>query len=320
MNACDVFEYHVESGNALERLDVYVAAHHSEISRSQAAILIRRGDIVVDGKVCKPGYRLNCGEIVTGCLAAPEPTDLIAEAMALDIVFEDRDLLVINKAAGMVVHPAPGHHSGTLVHGILHHCPDLEGLGGEKRPGIVHRLDKDTSGLLVVAKNAAAHKIMAGQFKARTVKKQYLALVHGLPETSHGKIDLPIGRHPVDRKRMTVMDNGRAALSLWRVIEPFTVATLLSVAIKTGRTHQIRVHCQAAGYPIVGDAVYVRRGLIKALAASHPLQYPIIKSAKRQMLHAHKLSFSHPRSGERHFFEAPLPEDMADLIERLREL
>jgi 23S rRNA pseudouridine1911/1915/1917 synthase len=228
---------------------------------------------------------------------------------------------VINKPAGMVVHPAAGHSTGTLVHGILYHCPDLEGIGAEKRPGIVHRLDKDTSGLLVVAKNARAHHDLSRQFKARSILKHYLALVAGYPKTAGGRIDLPVGRHPVERKKMSTRSTrGREALTLWHVRERLAGATLLDIELKTGRTHQIRVHCQAMGFPIVGDPVYGRKGAIKQMTAGNADLQAALKNAKRQMLHAHRLGFNHPVDGKALSFEAPLPEDMASLLDQLRSL
>jgi 23S rRNA pseudouridine1911/1915/1917 synthase len=245
----------------------------------------------------------------------------VAEPLPLDILYEDPHLLVVNKAAGLVVHPAAGHASGTLVHGILYHCPDLEGIGAEKRPGIVHRLDKDTSGIMVVAKNARAHDDLSRQFKARSIEKHYLALVVGSPKADNGRIDLPIGRHPVERKKMSARSRrGREALTLWQVRERFIGATLIDVELKTGRTHQIRVHCQAMGFPILGDPIYGRKGAAKQITAGNPAWQAVFQSAARQMLHAHRLGFKHPADDRPLSFEAPLPADMADLLEKLRGL
>jgi 23S rRNA pseudouridine1911/1915/1917 synthase len=243
----------------------------------------------------------------------------VAEPLDLDIIFEDPDLLVVNKPAGLVVHPAAGHATGTLVHGILYHCPDLEGIGGEKRPGIVHRLDKDTSGILIVAKNSRAHHDLSRQFKSRSIHKHYLALVAGSPKSDKGSIDLPVGRHPVDRKKMSTRSKrGRDALTIWHVRERFRGTTLLDIEIKTGRTHQIRVHCQAAGFPIVGDPVYGRKRALNQMVAGYPALQVVLKMIDRQMLHAHAIGFSHPADGRALSFEAPLPEDMAGLVEQLR--
>jgi 23S rRNA pseudouridine1911/1915/1917 synthase len=223
-----------------------------------------------------------------------------------------------------VVHPAPGHYSGTLVNGLLHHCPDLGGIGGELRPGIVHRLDKDTSGTMIVAKNDAAHRHLSRQFKSRQINKEYLALVHGTLKTGTGKIKLPIGRHPVDRKRMsTISHKGRTAETDWWVKEEFQGVTLLLLNLKTGRTHQIRVHCAALHHPIVGDKVYRPRKLEKTVAKGHKQSDKlllILKSVKRQMLHAWRLSFTHPYSAKAVSFESPLPQDMAGLIDSIRKI
>jgi len=307
----------VDSGDVGQRLDLFVSAHIPSCSRSFAAQLIGTGHVRVADRSAKPGYRLKSGDRVSVELPPPVSIDAAPEPMDLEILYEDPDLLVLDKKAGVVVHPAPGHRSGTLVNALLFHCPDLTGIGGELRPGIVHRLDKDTSGILVVAKSAGAHRHLSAQFKARSVHKHYLALVCGRISEDRGEIDLPIGRHPTDRKRMsTTSRRSRAAQTAWRVAERFEGATLLEVELKTGRTHQIRVHCAALGYPVVGDPVYGnRRGrrLKRMGAAGDPLA-----GAKRQMLHAWRLTLTHPRSGHRLFFESPLPDDMARLLVKLR--
>jgi len=321
VKSSQVVNYNVELGEAGQRLDSYIAAHLTDFSRSRAALLIRQGFIQVDGQPSKPGYKVKPDEHIEVRIPAPTPSELVAEPLPLDILFEDHDIIVINKPAGMVVHPAAGHYTGTLVHGILHRCPDLEGIGAEKRPGIVHRLDKDTSGVLVVAKNDPAHHSLAGQFKARSIQKSYLALILGVPKTSGGQIDLPVGRHPVERKKMSTRGSrGRQALTLWKVRERFQGAALLEIELKTGRTHQIRVHCQAMGYPIVGDSVYGPKGALKSLAHSSPALHRVLKKARRQMLHAWRLGFIHPGKDERLSFEAPLPEDMASILEELRRM
>jgi 23S rRNA pseudouridine1911/1915/1917 synthase len=315
----DEFAYSVEPCDAGQRIDIFIAGKLPHCSRSHAALLIRQGLVKADGQSCKPGHRVKSGESILVRVPAPAPTDLIAEPLPLDILFEDADLIVINKSAGMVVHPAAGHNSGTLVHGILYHCPDLEGIGAEKRPGIVHRLDKDTSGVMVVAKNARSHDDLSRQFKARKIEKHYLALVTGSPKTEAGRIELPIGRHPVERKKMSTRSRrGREALTLWKVRERFVGATLIDVELKTGRTHQIRVHCHAMGFAIVGDPVYGRKGSKSLITAKHAALQAVLRSAKRQMLHAYRLSFKHPADGRQLSFKAPLPDDMADLLEQLR--
>ena len=306
------------------RLDALVAVHIPDCSRSQAAYLIGKHEILVDNQPKKPGYRVKSGEHILGRIPAPEPLEYKAEPIALNILYQDRDIVVLNKPAGLVVHPAPGHPGGTLVNALLYHCPDLEGIGGELRPGIVHRLDKDTSGTMVVAKNGAALESLARQFKTRTVSKKYLALVFGEFRNEVGTIDLPIGRHPVHRKQMsTTTRKGRQAQTVWKVREQFSGLTLLELTLKTGRTHQIRVHCSVMGHPIAGDPVYGPRKLPTKLAKKHSALGPDVsdhlKNLPRQMLHAWQLGFSHPRTGEPVAFESPLPEDMRELLAKLRE-
>lgn len=320
MAANDVIKFNVANQDAGLRLDALVAAFLDHCSRSYAAQLIRQEHIRVDGALRKPSYHVKLNELVTILVPPPETLDICAEPIPLTVLFEDQHLIVVDKPAGMVVHPAAGHFSGTLVNALLHHCPDLEGIGGEKRPGIVHRLDKDTSGVMVVAKTVQAHHDLSAQFKSRTIQKQYLALVYGEPKTDSGQIDLPIGRHRVDRKKMaTTGTRLRDALTLWRVSERYKGATLLSVELKTGRTHQIRVHCQAMGHHLVGDRVYCQRRTLTRLAKTNPILYNAVKQVDRQMLHAYQLGFVHPVGAKNHHFEAPLPKDIGSLIEALRQ-
>ena len=305
------------------RLDAVVAAHLPDCSRSLAAHLIGSHKIHVDFQPKKPGYRVKAGEKIQGRIPVPEPVEDKPAPSPLDILYQDSDVVVLNKPAGLVVHPAPGHHSGTLVNALLYHCPDLGGIGGEIRPGIVHRLDKDTSGTMVVAKNAQALETLAQQFKARTVRKKYLALVYGELKKDAGTIDLPIGRHPVHRKRMsTTTRKGRNAETVWQIREQFPEIALLELTLKTGRTHQIRVHCAAMGHPIAGDRVYCPRksltSLIKRNAILSPAVIDRLKKLPRQMLHAWQLGFSHPRTDKRMSFESSIPADMQALIEELR--
>ena len=315
------FSLYVDPTESGMRLDTYLSAHLADCSRSRAADLIRQGNVHVDGVPRKSSYKVKSHEEVTGCVPPPEPVDMVAEPLPLDILFEDRHLIVLNKPAGMVVHPSAGHPTGTLVNGLLHHCPDLEGIGAEKRPGIVHRLDKDTTGVLVVAKNSAAHQGLSAQFKARLVYKEYLALVAGVPDRASGTIDLPLGRHGQERKKMAVVGHGgREALTLWRVRERFNGATLLTVILKTGRTHQIRVHCLSMGHPIIGDPVYGQRRSVLRQAQRLPALHDVINAAKRQMLHAHQLRFTHPVSEDELCFEAALPDDMQSTLDALRRL
>ena len=312
------FTFLVHASDNGQRLDIVLSRHLSGCSRSMASLLIRTQCVRVGGNTAKPGYRVKADDEITGHIPPPEPLDCRPEPIDIDILFEDEHLIVLNKQPGIVVHPAPGNRSGTLVNALLHHCPGLGGIGNVIRPGIVHRLDKGTSGALVVAKTDPAHRSLSEQFKSRTVRKIYLALVYGEPRAESGAIDLPIGRHPVDRKRMsTIGRSGRKALSLWQVRERFSGSALLGVEIKTGRTHQIRVHCAALGFPVVGDTVYGGR---KRAAGRFPGKAgdTLLASVPRQMLHARSLTISHPISGEQMVFEASLPRDMEELLDQLR--
>jgi len=313
----------VDESEQDRRLDAVVAAHLPDCSRSLAANLIGNHKILVDNQPKKPGYRVKAGEQILGRIPDPEPVEYKPEPIPLHILYQDSDIVVLNKQAGLVVHPAPGHGSGTLVNALLYHCPDLEGIGGEIRPGIVHRLDKDTSGTMVVAKNAAALDGLARQFKARSIRKKYLALVYGELKKDAGTIDFPIGRHPIHRKQMsTTTRKARNAETVWQVREQFPEIALLELTLKTGRTHQIRVHCAAMGHSIAGDPVYGPRkaltGLIKRNSTLPPAVTDRLKKLPRQMLHAWKLGLVHPRTDERMSFESPLPQDMEELIAMLR--
>jgi len=297
------------------RLDVFLRLSAAGLSRARIQGLIREACVKVNGQPAKASHRLKGGDRIE--LVIPPPVacgQLIPETIAFEVVFEDETLLVLDKPPGLVVHPGAGHARGTLVHGLLAHCRDLSGIGGELRPGIVHRLDKDTSGLLVVAKNDEAHERLAAQFMAGGVRKEYLALVHGRVTPPSGRIDLPIGRHPTLRKEMAVRhDRGRRAVTLWERTRVYTLGfSLLKVTLKTGRTHQIRVHLAHLGHPIVGDPVYGgRRGrLHNAPEAVRALLVGI----KRQMLHAAVLAFKHPLKGDWLEFTAPVPPDMARLL------
>lgn len=309
MPKSEAFTIGVDLTDVGKRLDTLVTSRIPDYSRSLVAHHIRIGNIQVDGTQKKPGYRVRPGERVTGNIPAPEPVGFNPEPIPLHILYEDAHIIVVNKPPGLVVHPAPGHRSGTLVNGLFYHCPTLEGVGPRLRPGIVHRLDKDTSGTLVVAKNGTVHQHLAKQFKQRTIEKRYLALVCGELKTDSGTILLPIGRHPIHRKEMSTRGRKtRNAETVWEVRERFDGVTLLEVVIKTGRTHQIRVHCAAILHPIIGDPVYGRRRMNKGRVR-----------ASRQMLHAWRLGFTHPATGEWVVFESPIAEDMEALIERLRK-
>ena len=279
------------------RLYAFLAEHLPEVSRSQAARWIDEGAVIVNGKAVKVSYKTQAGDTIGVTPPPMKSTELVPENIPLTIVFEDEDLLVIHKLKGMVVHPAPGARTGTLVHALLHHCKGrLSGIGGEERPGIVHRLDKDTSGLLVVAKNDVAHSHLQEQIQSRAAKRTYVALIWGSPNFEDALIEAPIDRHPNDRHRMAVSQpgDGREAATEVHVLERLGPMTLIECRLRTGRTHQIRVHCQFAGYPVVGDSVY---GGLRKLDIE----------TQGQALHACKLEFTHPRTGEALSFELPLP-------------
>jgi 23S rRNA pseudouridine1911/1915/1917 synthase len=323
----DAITIFIDTSDQGQRLDAVVAAHLPDCSRAFAVNLIVSRKIHVNGKAKKPGYRVKAGDTITACVPEPEHVRIEPQPLPLSILYQDRDILVINKQAGLVVHPAPGHSRGTLVNAVLFHCPDLGGIGGEIRPGIVHRLDKDTSGTIVVAKNADALENLAKQFKARSVKKTYLALVYGNFCDDAGTIKLPIGRHPIHRKRMsTATHKGRPAQTHWRVLERFAGEgiNLLELTLKTGRTHQIRVHCAAIDHPVVGDPIYRPRKLLnnlnKRLTDMPSQAIPLLKRIPRQMLHAWRLGFVHPQSGEELLFESPVPPDMEGLMEALKKM
>jgi 23S rRNA pseudouridine1911/1915/1917 synthase len=299
------------------RLDLFLTEKETTLSRSQIARAVNDGMVTVNLKKGKAGQRLKAGDTVRLILSEPSPYHVTPEDIPLHILFEDSHLLVVNKPSGMVVHPAPGHPGGTLVNAVLFRCRDLSGIGGVLRPGIVHRIDKDTSGLLVIAKTDEAHRGLAAQFKDHRVKKTYQVLVHGDIKGEEGVVDLPVGRHPVDRKKMSTRSRrGKEALSRWRAAERYGVATLLEVAIETGRTHQIRVHLNALGYPVVGDHVYGKKANARMDKNDHATR--MLKNMERQALHACRLSFTHPVTGEGLTFVSPLPADMAGLCASLK--
>ena len=309
------------ASEAGKRLDVILSGHVQDCSRSYATQLIQQGDVQVNQRPCKASYRVRPGDVIGGKLPEPEPVDIAPEAIDLHILYEDAALLVLNKPPGLVVHPAPGHRDGTLVNALLHHCSDLAAFRGEIRPGIVHRLDKDTSGALVVAKTPAAHEHLAGQFKARSVRKTYLAIVKGEVKTPRGEIRLPIGRHPTSRKKMsTIASKVRSAETHYRVREILHAATLLELDLKTGRTHQIRVHCAAIHHPVLGDHVYGGRHHAAVTPSSDPSSVlNLTPKIRRQMLHAWRLGFIHPEDGRWISCEAGLPEDMEAVLGYLRQ-
>lgn len=302
-----IIQYEVETGG--HRLDKEVAEKFGELSRSTVQRLNDEGQITVNGETRRSSHILQAGDIVSITIPPPQPVDIRPEEIPLDILYEDNDILVINKAAGMVVHPGAGHASGTMVNAILAHCPDLKGVGGELRPGIVHRLDKDTSGVIIVAKDDASIRQLQRQFKKRTTEKTYIALLIGRVPQSQGIIEAPIGRHRVHRQRMAVLAQGRNARTRWEVDTRYVDTaghpyTLVKVDLLTGRTHQIRVHFAWLGYPLAGDQVYG--------PAKSRLDCP------RQFLHAARLAITHPRTGDPMEFSAPLPEDLLHVLAQLQ--
>ncbi|MGA1795698.1 MAG: RluA family pseudouridine synthase [bacterium] len=306
----------VTSDQAGTRLDVYLTRLPFNMSRSHWKRLIEKGFITIEGHATHPSYAVRTGDILEITIPPPEPSTMEPEAMHLDIIYEDDALLVLNKPVGMVVHPGAGHSRHTLANAVLHHCPDLTGIGGTRRPGIVHRLDKDTSGLLVVAKTEFAHHSLCAQIKERQVKRLYLALVHGIFDQNEGRIRTLIGRHPVHRQRMSIhVRVGREAITDWRVKERFAQFTLVEVRLHTGRTHQIRVHMSHLNHPVVGDRVYGRGRL--------PAECPqglreAITALPGQALHAFSLCFRHPLTGETMEFSVPLPPSMQGILDILR--
>ncbi|HFC10213.1 MAG TPA: RluA family pseudouridine synthase [Chloroflexi bacterium] len=297
------------AGDHPQRLDKFLtAALEGTYSRSRIQAWIKEGRVTVNGEtVTKTGFALEAPATITVAIPPILPTTLVPEAIPLDVLFENDDVLVVNKPAGMVVHPSPGHSSGTLVHAALAHAPEMLGVGGEHRPGIVHRLDKDTSGVIILAKNDAAHQFLQAQFKARTTHKVYLALVDGAPPTPTGRIEAPIDRDPAHRKRMKVVPpgKGRPAVTEYRTLEAFPHHTLIEAHPLTGRTHQIRVHLAFLGCPVVADPLYGRR------RSSLPIT--------RHALHAYSLTITLPGETAPRTFAAPLPEDMQDVLAALRQ-
>lgn len=291
------------------RLDVGLGLLCPDLSRSRIQSLIRDGHVRLNGTPAKPSQKLSATMVIELEVPAPVPVAVTPEAIPLDVLYEDADILALNKPAGLVVHPAAGHASGTLVNALLAHCPDLGGIGGELRPGIVHRLDRDTTGVMVVAKHAQALQSLVNQFRHRQVLKEYLALVWGRFEPPAGRIETLIGRSPRNRKTMSATPAvGRPAVTVYRTLERFAAASLLSLRIETGRTHQIRVHMAFKGHPVIGDTQYGRQ---------HPGRLPGAMPA-RQMLHAHQLTLAHPRTGVAMTCTAPLPADFENLLSELK--
>lgn len=292
-----------EAEDAGTRADVFLAAKLG-VSRSNVQKLLEDGRVKRGEKIIKANYKVRAGEMFVVDIPKPEPIEAVPENIPLDIIYEDDDVVVLNKTRGMVVHPAPGNYTGTLVNALLYHCSNLSGINSAIRPGIVHRLDKDTSGIMIVAKNDAAHISLSQQIQSKTAVRTYLAVVRGNIKTDSGTIETQIARDKTDRKKMAVVkEGGRDAITDYEVLERFGKYTLVRCKLRTGRTHQIRVHMEYLGYPLVGDPKY------------SPMKTPF--GIKGQALHSHTLEFTHPRTGERMKFEAPLPEDMHKIITRL---
>lgn len=292
-----------EAEDAGTRADVFLAAKLG-VSRSNMQKLLEDGRVKRGEKIIKANYKVRAGEMFVVDIPEPEPIEAVPENIPLDIIYEDDDVVVLNKARGMVVHPAPGNYTGTLVNALLYHCSNLSGINSAIRPGIVHRLDKDTSGIMIVAKNDAAHISLSQQIQSKTAVRTYLTVVRGNIKTDSGTIETQIARDKTDRKKIAVVkEGGRDAITDYEVLERFGKYTLVRCKLRTGRTHQIRVHMEYLGYPLVGDPKY------------SPMKTPF--GIKGQALHSHTLEFTHPRTGERMKFEAPLPEDMHKIITRL---
>ena len=288
-----------------QRIDAIVASQMPELSRTRATELVRDGLVLINGEVKKAKYKPQIGDEITVTVPAAQELEIIAEDLNLEIVYEDASVAVVYKPSGMVVHPSFGHSSGTLVNGLMHAITDLSGINGEKRPGIVHRIDKDTSGLLMIAKNDQAHESLSTQLQAKTVQREYLALVHGVIDHELGKIDAPIGRDPKDRIRYEVVENGKPSITHFEVIKRFAEYTLVKCRLETGRTHQIRVHMRYIGHSIVGDPLYGPR--------------KTYKSDFGQFLHAKTIGFEHPETGEFLSFEAEVPVEFNEFMAELEQ-
>jgi len=298
------------------RLDSFLSNLLPDITRSAAQKLIEHGFVTIDGDKPKPATKLRPGEIISITVPPPKPVETLPEDLPLNILFEDNDLIVLDKPAGIVVHPGAGNSGGTIVNGLLHHCKDLSGIGGELRPGIVHRIDKDTSGIIVVAKNDKAHQPLAKQFHDHTIKRVYVALLLGSPKEDSGKIKSLIGRHVTDRKRMSGnIKRGKQAVTNWKVLARYPECSFIKLRLETGRTHQIRVHMSEAGFPIVGDSVY--GGTKRATNLKDQVLKRMAKELGRQALHAETLGFIHPSTENYMEFNSPIPDDMQRILDYL---
>ncbi|PGL70000.1 RluA family pseudouridine synthase [Bacillus sp. AFS055030] len=299
-----VFAFTVQEDQHLERIDTFIATQNDEWSRSQVQTWLKEDFVLVNGEKIKRNYKVKQGDEISVSVPDPKPLEVIAENIPLDIYYEDADVVVVNKPRGMVVHPALGHETGTLVNALMYHCKDLSGINGVLRPGIVHRIDKDTSGLLMVAKNDVAHEKLAEQLRLKTTVRKYIAIVHGVIPHEEGTIDAPIGRDKSDRQSMTVTEeNSKEAVTHFRVLERFDEFTLVECQLETGRTHQIRVHMKYIGFPLAGDPKYGPRKTL---------------DIDGQALHAAVLGFNHPRTNEYLEFSAPIPKVLENILEQLQ--
>ncbi len=316
----------IASEDVSARLDTYVCSKLGELSRSAVQKLIAAGHVTVNGRSERRSCKVQAGDVIRVSIPPPEPSEACPESVPLEVVFEDEHLIVINKPKGMAVHPAPGSPKGTLVNALLAHSRSLSGLGGVERPGIVHRLDKDTSGLIVVAKSDRVHLHLQAQIQNRNAERRYLALVWGVPRFEEAVVDAPIGRHPTDRKKMAVIKDtsrfkARRAVTRLRVLEKLGCFALVEARLETGRTHQVRIHCSFAGHPIVGDPIYGGTGRAIPSGISKTRQRELaelLENLRGQALHAFSLAFDHPATGERLGFEAPLPPDFQAILDWLR--
>jgi 23S rRNA pseudouridine1911/1915/1917 synthase len=315
--AGELFTLTVEKADRGKRLDLFLAEHLREQSRAQIQRYIREGCILLNGTQVKVGARVKEGDLIRGKIPSPVPAVVLPEELPIRVIYEDADIVVVDKPPGMAAHPAGRMQSGTLVNALLFRLKDLQGVGGVLRPGIVHRLDKGTSGVMVVAKNDLAHDALVRQFKGREVKKIYLALVYGNVQGQEGTIAAPLGRHPIDRKRFSLRTRQpKEALTEWRVRERFEQITFVEVAPKTGRTHQIRVHMASLGHPLVGDPLYTKKRRLALI--EDPVLRERIEELGRQALHASFIAFRHPTTEKLVEFTAPLPEDIEKILEVLR--
>lgn len=310
------FQFSVDETEVHSRLDKYLADQLPDVSRSQVQRLIKKGFVKVNSKSAKGSYKLNKNDQVEVILPEPEAWHVNPEKGPLDVVYEDSDLIVINKEVGVVVHPAPGHRNGTLVNFLLEHCKALSGIGGVLRPGVVHRLDQGTSGLLVFAKNDSTHRGLAKQFHDHTINREYKALVFGNVSPDSGKIEVSIGRSPSDRKKMAAVSEGKPAITNWKVLERYPSLCLLELKLETGRTHQIRVHLNSKGWGVVGDPVY--GGSSKRINSINDSTISsALKQIKHPLLHAKRLGFIHPKTGEHLNFEREVPKEFQRILELL---